>query len=654
MLDRISVNILLKSVIGMTAGATVILLGLSARDSAQRLAATARIDSVMSVSAEVFTAINTLRTDRATTTTDLDIEAEPYDASKRKHLKVLRDAEMAALHGAAERLASIDIVERDQLLPLLHRSIATVTELQQRSTEALAKPKSERPSGLGTAYSGEISTLLDTLDKLSERLAATIKDTDPVVARMMAMKRIAWKVRNASGDAALALLGALRSGHLTPEVTTQLARFVAASEALWGAFKDAARGADVSQALQQSIEEADRNYFAGEYPAVRDRLVQALVAGQPPEMDAPRWAAYHLEHLAYLLNAAAAAIDGATVRAAALRSNAERDLVVQLALLAAAIGLAAGSMLTVGRRVIAPLQAIRTAMLKVAAGDVAAEALRSKRRDEIGALWGALASFRQNAVEKARIEREQRRLEEQLHHAQRLESLGTLAGGIAHELNNTLVPVVALTKLVSRRLPDGSRERTNLETVAQASERARDLVKQILAFSRKHDLRREVFDVAAVAVDALSLLRASIPSNIRLEHVITPRLPLQGDPGQLHQLIVNLVTNAAQAIAEAQGTVTLVLGEDDDRTHMRLSVSDTGCGMDKETRARMFEPFFTTKAVGQGTGLGLAVVHGIVTSHGGRINVESAPGNGTRLEVVFPIYREESVPPLERVEAQEG
>jgi PAS domain S-box-containing protein len=230
-----------------------------------------------------------------------------------------------------------------------------------------------------------------------------------------------------------------------------------------------------------------------------------------------------------------------------------------------------------------------------------------------------------------------RRLEEQLHHSQRLESLGTLAGGVAHELNNTLVPVVALTKIVQRRLPEGSRERANLETVVQASERARDLVKQILAFSRKQELRQETFDLAAVAVEALSMLRASIPSSIRLEPRLSPTPPIQGDPVQLHQMIVNLVTNAAQAIGLAQGTITVVLAAEADEAHLRLSVSDTGCGMDEATRARIFEPFFTTKAVGQGTGLGLAVVHGIVASHGGHIDVHSAPDRGTRVDIVFPI-----------------
>jgi signal transduction histidine kinase len=150
-------------------------------------------------------------------------------------------------------------------------------------------------------------------------------------------------------------------------------------------------------------------------------------------------------------------------------------------------------------------------------------------------------------------------------------------------------------------------------------------------------LRRETFDLAVVAADALSMLRASMPSSIRLEQALPAATLLQGDPGQLHQVIVNLVTNAMHAIGAVQGTITVSLETEPDGAHVRLAVSDTGCGMDEATRTRIFEPFFTTKLVGQGTGLGLAVVHGIVTSHGGRIAVESTPGEGTRVSLLFPV-----------------
>jgi signal transduction histidine kinase len=241
------------------------------------------------------------------------------------------------------------------------------------------------------------------------------------------------------------------------------------------------------------------------------------------------------------------------------------------------------------------------------------------------------------AVKEAESRRLQ--LEQQIHHSQRLEALGQLAGGVAHEINNALVPVVALTKLVAAKLPQESRERRNLDTVLVGAERSRDLVKQILAFSRKEQEQqpRSSVDVAAVLRDALQLLRATVPTSIRLEEEIAAAPPVTGDPSQLHQVIVNLVTNAAHAIGEAHGTITVGLRADPEGGVLRLSVADTGSGMDAATKARIFEPFFTTKEVGKGTGLGLSVVHGIIKDHGGRIEVESAPGRGTRFAIVLPL-----------------
>jgi PAS domain S-box-containing protein len=238
-----------------------------------------------------------------------------------------------------------------------------------------------------------------------------------------------------------------------------------------------------------------------------------------------------------------------------------------------------------------------------------------------------------------RAEAERRALERQVHHAQRLEALGTLAGGVAHEINNALVPVIALTKIVARKLPDGSRERRSLDVVLTGAERSRDLVKQILAFSRKEEeeRRRESVDLGAVLRDVVQLMRATLPASIRVVDEVAPAPAITGDPGQLQQVIVNLMTNAAHAIGEAQGRITVSLRPDADGAHLRLSVADTGCGMDEMTLARIFEPFFTTKPVGEGTGLGLSMVHGILKDHGGRIEVKSAPGQGTCFDLVLPI-----------------
>jgi PAS domain S-box-containing protein len=241
-----------------------------------------------------------------------------------------------------------------------------------------------------------------------------------------------------------------------------------------------------------------------------------------------------------------------------------------------------------------------------------------------------------------RAEHQRRELEQQLHHSQRLEALGTLAGGVAHEINNALVPVLALTKMVALKLPEGSRERQNLRTVTEAAERSRDLVSQILAFSRKEPQRSERFDLADVTRRALRMMRASLPATIRVEETISAVPMISGDPNQLHQVLVNLMTNAAHAIDEAMGTITVRLALDPGAFRLRLSVADNGCGMDDATKARIFEPFFTTKDVRKGTGLGLSVAHGIISEHGGQVEVESTPGAGSCFTILLPASTEET------------
>jgi PAS domain S-box-containing protein len=266
-------------------------------------------------------------------------------------------------------------------------------------------------------------------------------------------------------------------------------------------------------------------------------------------------------------------------------------------------------------------------------------------RDEAGnPLY--LAGTIHDVTELRAAQGRERQLERQLMHSQKLEALGTLAGGVAHDLNNTLVPILALSKLALDELPEGSAVRGDIEMIVRASERARDLVKQILAFSRKQDLVKQHVDLTLVTREALRMLRATLPASIDIVERIGEVPPVFADAGELHQVVVNLITNAAQAIGGELGRITVTIWSTSERQStpetrgvgpvVCLSIADTGCGMDQPTLDRVFEPFFTTKGVGSGTGLGLSVVHGIITSHSGKIAVHSKPGEGSEFTLSLP------------------
>jgi PAS domain S-box-containing protein len=268
-------------------------------------------------------------------------------------------------------------------------------------------------------------------------------------------------------------------------------------------------------------------------------------------------------------------------------------------------------------------------------------------RDGSGAVIGMAGSIH-DVTELRAAEARQKELERQLLHSQKLEALGTLAGGVAHDLNNTLLPILMLARLLLDDLPTTSPISEDVETILRAGERARDLVKQIVAFSRKQEIRKAEVDPAVTVMQALGMLRATLPSNIAIIERVVAVPPILADAGQLQQVVVNLITNAAHAIGDAEGSITVEVSVAEPTKsigdYVQFRIADTGCGMDQAVLDRIFEPFFTTKGVGEGTGLGLSVVHGIITGHGGTIDAQSEPGVGSVFTILLPISEPAALP----------
>jgi PAS domain S-box-containing protein len=251
----------------------------------------------------------------------------------------------------------------------------------------------------------------------------------------------------------------------------------------------------------------------------------------------------------------------------------------------------------------------------------------------------------EDVTARLQAEREYAELEERLRQAQKLEALGTLAGGIAHDFNNLLTAAINYAELARLDAGSAALVREHLDEVALAHRRARDLVNRILTFSRRQNQDRTQLSLPLVVEEVMRLLRSSLPKSILVELFLGPATPpILANATQMHQVVMNLCTNAVQAMAAHGGTLGVRVeaveapgpAEQPRARRVRLVVEDTGAGMAEETLGRLYEPFFTTKQPGQGTGLGLSVVHGIVRDHGATISVQSELGRGTRFVIEFP------------------
>jgi len=255
---------------------------------------------------------------------------------------------------------------------------------------------------------------------------------------------------------------------------------------------------------------------------------------------------------------------------------------------------------------------------------------------------------------RKRHEKEKTKIEGQLMQLQKMETIGTLAGGIAHDFNNILTPILGYTEMALEELSEDSVLRYDIEQINGAAVRGKDLVQQILTFSRQVDFDKKPLKLDEVVTEVLKLIRASFPSNIEIRQELDRHSgTVLADSTQMHQIIMNLCTNAYHAMLGKGGMLTVSLDKQkvgtrsingsakiQKGTYVRLTITDTGHGMDKRTVERIFEPFFTMKEVGSGSGLGLSVVHGIVSNNNGTIVVESEPGEGSSFSIYLPQHSE--------------
>jgi methyl-accepting chemotaxis protein len=563
MLSRVSANTLLKSVVAIMATVVVVMLSLTVWSSWQRLATASRITQVAEASTFAFKAMHNLRTDRSTAVRSVKGE-DVVAADVEERLKGIRNDEVPALKSAVEALADIDFPERDTLYPSFTQAVDTLFKLQAESWDAMHKPKAERREALADDYQNQATALIETLDKISMRLSAAVKHADPFIDRMLSLRDMAWNVRQEGGNASLILSNGIAAGQVAEDAPLKYAASVGGAQAAWRGIEYLAFGGGMPDSVTAAIDTAKKGFFAADYTEQRDGLLKTLLAGQKPDVSPNDWSKISVQRLATLLGVAEAALSAAKDYAAAEHSSAQAGLILHLVLLVGALTLAIGSIVAISRHVIRPLQTIRSAMLKVAGGDLTADASFPGRTDEIGSLASALGTFKQNAVDKARIEDEQRARRAQ--GESRQQAVEGYIGAFEGQVREALMALSAASEQM-RATSDGmskTAERSNsqVRTVATASEEASVNVQTVAAASEElstsiAEIGRQVTTAATIAERAVEETRQTDKTIQGLAEIATrigDVIKLINDiAGQTNLLALNATIEAARAGEAGKG-----------------------------------------------------------------------------------------------------
>jgi methyl-accepting chemotaxis protein len=513
MLNRLTVSTLLKVVIFSTALVIIGGFSLSAWTSWTRLQQADRIVSIAAASADVFKAMANIRADRSTTNRQLTSDIQ-VDAEIEKYIRGIRDELMPALARAVDILPAIDIPQRDAIVADLARLNKTLLAQQAEFWTEVAKPRAVRRVALAKEYLETEDALMSILEKLSPVLAASVNHQDATIDQLLMIKQMAWLLRQNAGESSVIVGNALTSGKISPESQLAFTKFVGATDAAWSAIELAATGMQLPTALSAAMSETKSVYFDPQYTSTRDGIIATIAKGEKASMTANQWSPFSVGRMASAIRLADAALAAAKDHASTQRAGALQSLLLQLTLLLAAVGLTGAAMLAVSRRVITPLHRIRDAMLKVAGGDLSVDSGYLDRKDEIGALAGALETFKQQAIDKLKIEEQER--ERNAGAAARQRAIESYVGefeGVVRKSLGELSDASGEMRKTSGDLSAVSRQTNDrVEVAGRASHEASSSVESVAAAAEElsasiNDISQQAAHAAGIASRAVNQAR---------------------------------------------------------------------------------------------------------------------------------------------------
>jgi methyl-accepting chemotaxis protein len=513
MFQRVSSNALLQSVIVLIAVALTITLSVAAWSAWDTLVTDSRLAKIADATGPAFRAMHNLRLDRSMTARALGAPGT-IDPGQHKQINEARRAELPALRAATAALRETGLAEHDAIAARLEKATNTLEALEKDSEEDFAKMKDQRRASLPGAHAAVAQELIDTIGKVSDDLSVLAKFSDPFVDQMFATRDLAWIVRSDGGDISVMVSNAIPAKQLAPANAVKYNTLVGRTDAAWLALEKILAGPSMPTALADAVAKAKGSYFSQEFLSRRDQIVRSLVAGEPVKITMSESTADSVPRLASITAVAEAALDAAKSYADARVGAAKRNLTVQLALLAGALCFGTVGFMLVSRRVTRPLRAIQTAMMKVADGRLDTHVPHAERGDEIGALAKALVTFKQNAVEKARIESAEH--EHAAHTEQRQQEIERHIAAFEAEMGEALRALSAASdgmRATSAKLSETA-ELTNRQakSVAGASANASSNVQTVAAASQElttsiGEIGRQVTHASTVADRAVTETR---------------------------------------------------------------------------------------------------------------------------------------------------